>query len=152
MVAIEGFKPIRGYPGTMLEIFGEGFSPEREENKVVVGGAPALVVEADKERLQVITSASAKSGAVEVHIGGHRDDWVRRTGVRARSHPYVAAGIDTGGAHGALDIPEGRGPRRAVLRASGVPYVNVPYCRPPRPRECRCNHEQEAKEEEERRL
>jgi hypothetical protein len=69
--AIDSFRPIRGHPGTVLVIKGRNFAPERGENYVTVGGAPAHVVEASLTRLKVITSYPTLTGAVEVRVGAH---------------------------------------------------------------------------------
>jgi hypothetical protein len=68
---IDSFHPIRGHPGTALEIKGRNFAPARGENYVTVGGAQAHVVEASLTRLKVITSYPTLTGPVEVRVGAH---------------------------------------------------------------------------------
>jgi IPT/TIG domain len=68
------FAPMRGRPGTIVEIHGSNFSGTRADNQVSVGGAPALVVEASESRLRAITDDTARTGPVEVTVGGRTAD------------------------------------------------------------------------------
>jgi hypothetical protein len=67
--SIDSFHPIRGHPGTAMEIRGKNFAPARGDNYVTVGGAPAHVVEATLTHLKVITSYPTLTGPVEVRVG-----------------------------------------------------------------------------------
>jgi hypothetical protein len=69
---VDFFYPIRGCPGIALEIGGKNFSTKREENRVTVGSAPALVVEASSDRLKIITSYATRTGALQVEVGSCR--------------------------------------------------------------------------------
>ena len=71
--SINHFAPIQGHPGTMLEIFGNNFSPATTDNQVIVGGEPALVLAAEPTKLTVITSLSTTTGPVTVEVAGNMD-------------------------------------------------------------------------------
>lgn len=65
---IDYFAPIQGYPGTMVEVYGQNFSPAKTQNAVMVGGAQALVLEASPTRLLVIAGLTTQTGPVKVEI------------------------------------------------------------------------------------
>ncbi|MCC5667770.1 IPT/TIG domain-containing protein [Nostoc sp. CHAB 5784] len=67
--SITDFSPMAGLPGTMLEINGTNFSTTRWENEVTVGGEAAVVVQAESNRLMVITSSQTKTGLVSAKVG-----------------------------------------------------------------------------------
>lgn len=71
--SINHFTPIQGHPGTMLDIHGTNFSPNKTDNIVQVGGEPALVIAAEPTRLTVITSLSTVTGPVTVDVAGNSD-------------------------------------------------------------------------------
>lgn len=52
---VDDFSPKHGWPGTIISITGHGFSPVRDSNAVYIGAERALVVEADPNRLLVVT-------------------------------------------------------------------------------------------------
>jgi hypothetical protein len=66
---IDGFTPVQGYPGTVLEIDGAKFSATRADNHVMVGGKDALVLEASPTRLKVIATVGTETGPVRVRVG-----------------------------------------------------------------------------------
>ncbi|NMG08755.1 IPT/TIG domain-containing protein [Brasilonema sp. UFV-L1] len=68
-LTITDFSPMTGFPGTMLEITGSNFSTVRWENEVNVGGEKAVVVEAESNRLMVITGPQTQPGTVVVTVG-----------------------------------------------------------------------------------
>lgn len=68
---ISQFAPHKGYPGTMLKIYGSNFAATRQDNFVTVGGRPALVVQATATLLEVITDLETATGLVEVKTGVH---------------------------------------------------------------------------------
>ena len=67
---IDRFAPTAGWPGTVIEIEGEGFLDALDDNEVVVGGERALVVRAAVDRLTVLCGAGTQAGTVEVTVGG----------------------------------------------------------------------------------
>jgi len=71
--SINHFAPIQGYPGTVLDIYGTNFSPNKEDHTVTVGGKEAFVLAATPTQLTVITSLSTITGPVTVEVGGHSD-------------------------------------------------------------------------------
>lgn len=71
--SINHFEPIQGHPGTMLDIHGMNFSPNKADNNVTVGGEPAFVVAAEPTKLTVISSLSTVTGPVTVEVGGNSD-------------------------------------------------------------------------------
>lgn len=62
------FQPWSGHAGSLLIIVGRGFSDVRSENIVTVGGHPAVVISAEENRLIVISSNEAETGAVTVAL------------------------------------------------------------------------------------
>ena len=69
---IGGFSPRRGQPGTMIRISGQRFSTIRSDNLVIVGGKPALIVEAHADTLLVITDRQTSTGPVTVEVAGKK--------------------------------------------------------------------------------
>ncbi len=64
--SIDDFSPIRGYPGTEIQITGKNFAETREGNKVTIGGEPATVIEAKPDSLTILSSPLTKTGSIEV--------------------------------------------------------------------------------------
>lgn len=125
--AIVDFQPRRGHAGSLLVIAGSGFSEERHGNVVTVGGETALVVEADADRLVVVTGARTPTGPVEVVVGGEtavgpRDFELLPWPVPSAGEdgpPYSYAGAGPGGAPSAGSVP-----------ATGVASILVVVCHP----------------------
>jgi hypothetical protein len=67
---VSGFTPTEGWPGTIMQISGHGFSANRDDNLVRIGGSSALVIEAEPNRLLVLAGESTLSGPVSVTVGG----------------------------------------------------------------------------------
>jgi hypothetical protein len=66
---IHEVSPVEGWPGTIVEIRGEGFDPHRDANAVIVGNRPALVLRAEPERLVVMAAEDARTGEIRVSVG-----------------------------------------------------------------------------------
>jgi IPT/TIG domain-containing protein len=66
---IHEVSPTQGWPGTIVEIRGEGFDPHRDSNTVIVGNRPALVLRASPERLLVMAAEGARTGEIRVESG-----------------------------------------------------------------------------------
>jgi hypothetical protein len=71
---IHEVSPTQGWPGTLVEIAGEGFDPQRDSNLVIVGDRPALVVRASSERLLAMAAEDARTGEIRVEVGPERAD------------------------------------------------------------------------------
>lgn len=69
---IDKFDPTGGWPGTILTIEGDRFSENRDENAVLIGGAPALIIEASTKRLLVLAGKTTVTGAVTVQVGANK--------------------------------------------------------------------------------
>ena len=65
-VTIYAFDPSGGAPGGNLEIFGVGFSPDANQNHVMIGGTPATVSSTLPCTLVVQVPANAASGQITV--------------------------------------------------------------------------------------
>jgi hypothetical protein len=70
MVSITDFVPREGWPGSLLEIIGTDFAPERDDNVVDIAGVPAVVVDAAPQRLQVLVGPGTGAGPVSVTVAG----------------------------------------------------------------------------------
>ncbi|WP_428265863.1 IPT/TIG domain-containing protein [Haliangium sp.] len=109
------FEPVAGYAGTTMVIIGANFGATREANQVFVGGMPAVVVEAEPNKLLVITDYRSKSGAVEVVTAdGHAESvvdferlpWPKPgDGADAPPFSFMGAGMAAGGGASAGDVP-----------------------------------------------
>jgi IPT/TIG domain len=62
--------PLTGWPGTIIEISGAGFSLVLDNNVVQVGGASPLVLEASASRLLVLADRATTPGPVTVTVSG----------------------------------------------------------------------------------
>ena len=71
---INKVSPEQGWPGTLVEIIGEGFNPHRDSNIVIVGDRPALVVKASPERLLVMAAEDVRTGEIRVEVGPENAD------------------------------------------------------------------------------
>jgi len=58
--------PVQGLPNQIVRIHGRNFSGIRENNEVMFNDKPAVVLEADRNELQVVVPAG--EGEVEVHV------------------------------------------------------------------------------------
>ena len=59
---VDTVNPLAGWPGTIVEISGAGFSSVLDNNVVQVGGASALVLEGSASRLLVLAGPATRSG------------------------------------------------------------------------------------------
>ncbi|MDF5758971.1 IPT/TIG domain-containing protein [Spongiactinospora sp. TRM90649] len=66
--------PREGWPGTLIEITGSEFAPDRDDNLVAIGGERALVVEASATRLLVVAGEHTETGPIIVETGGFTAD------------------------------------------------------------------------------
>ncbi len=111
--AIADFQPWQGYAGSLIVIAGSGFSEERQENSVEVGGKPARVIAAESNRLTVITHYQTRTGPVKVTVDGvtataARDFEVRgwpRPSAGEDGPPFSFAGAGGGGTPSAGTVP-----------------------------------------------
>lgn len=69
-LALLGFAPEHGSPGTAVTIWGQGFSTTANANAVSFNGAAASVISATANQLQTTVPAGATTGAVSVTVGG----------------------------------------------------------------------------------
>ena len=53
-VRLVSVEPRNGYPGDIVTVFGNNFSPDPAADEVTVGGVPAIVIEAASGRLQIV--------------------------------------------------------------------------------------------------
>ena len=67
---VDTVNPLAGWPGTIIEISGAGFSSVLDNNVVQVGGASALVLEGSASRLLVLAGPATTSGPVTVTVSG----------------------------------------------------------------------------------
>jgi hypothetical protein len=67
---VDTVNPLAGWPGTIIEISGAGFSSVLDNNVVQVGGASALVLEGSASRLLVLAGRATTSGPVTVTVSG----------------------------------------------------------------------------------
>jgi hypothetical protein len=71
---IHEISPKQGWPGTIVEIRGEGFDPHRDANAVIVGNRPALVLRAESDRLLVMAAEDVRTGEVRVTVGPNSEE------------------------------------------------------------------------------
>jgi len=64
------FNPKTAWQGSRIVIEGAGFSPNRLENQVRIGGADAIVLEASPTRIEALVGPGAASGPVKVTVNG----------------------------------------------------------------------------------
>lgn len=73
-ISVDEMRPRQGWPGTIVEITGTGFSAARDDNVVTVGGDSAIVLESEPNRLLVLVGEGAGTGPVEISAGGSTVD------------------------------------------------------------------------------
>lgn len=69
-LSVQDVVPREGWPGSIVEISGADFAPARDDNQVIVGGRPALILEASATRLLVVVGEDAASGPISVEVAG----------------------------------------------------------------------------------
>lgn len=68
-VIVADFSPKLGKSGTVVNITGQNFNPDRQVNAVSIGGGPAVVNGAAREALEVTAGTAVASGRVTVSTG-----------------------------------------------------------------------------------
>ncbi|TPV97269.1 MAG: hypothetical protein B7733_00435 [Myxococcales bacterium FL481] len=68
-LVVEGFAPNAAAPGTMVEVFGRGFSPDVAKNEVTVAGKAWSVVKVGADRLLAIVPNGASDGPITIAVG-----------------------------------------------------------------------------------
>lgn len=71
---IDTVSPTSGWPGTLVDIVGEGFDAHRDANTVIVGDRPAMVLRASPDRLLVMAAEDARTGVIRVDVAGASAD------------------------------------------------------------------------------
>nr|MDO8111036.1 IPT/TIG domain-containing protein [Candidatus Sigynarchaeota archaeon] len=125
--AIIDFQPVQGYAGTLIVIGGSGFSIERNNNYVEVGGRPARVIAAEPNRLIVITHHQTRTGPVKVTVDGKTTSGSRdfsiipwpKPDTSLDGPPYSYEGIGTGNA-----------PSMGTVPSKGTARILVVVCNP----------------------
>ncbi|KAK4109105.1 hypothetical protein N656DRAFT_356578 [Canariomyces notabilis] len=69
-ISISRIEPAAGRPGSLVSISGSNFSDRLDENKVEIGGVPALVVRVAKTELQVLVDEICTGGPIIVTSHG----------------------------------------------------------------------------------
>jgi hypothetical protein len=69
-ISISRIEPAAGRPGSLVSISGSNFSDRLDENKVEIGGVPALVVRVAKTELQVLVDETCTGGPIIVTSHG----------------------------------------------------------------------------------
>src|SRR5262245_6618787 len=116
---IASFHPTKDYPGAAVAITGVGFDPDRMANQVRVGGRPAYVLEADANRLLVLTHPQVTTGPVEVKVGAAPA--VGPTDFVALPWPHPDSGAD-----GPPYAFEGRKPTGGPVAAGSAAAGDIP--------------------------
>jgi M6 family metalloprotease-like protein len=109
--------PFLTYPGSVIDIVGEGFADTLDGNTVMVGGQPARVIHASTTALKVIVSLDALDGPITVDTGGNT--WVSPNDFKAKPYPLPGSGEDGPPAYfeGAQNLLQGDLPSTGTLRA-----------------------------------
>src|SRR6188472_1335038 len=68
-ISITDFSPRSGWPGTIITIRGHGFSANRDENEVLIGGVHSLIIDASPDVLVVMAGESTTGGTISVRVG-----------------------------------------------------------------------------------
>jgi hypothetical protein len=126
---IDRFDPLEDYPGAAMVIEGVNFAADRADNRVRIGGRPALVVESEPTRLLVITHHETTTGAVEVEVDGRTGAALRaftalpwpKPGSMADGPPYSYSGIAPG---------SGTPPSPGTVSPTGTARILVVNCYP----------------------
>ncbi|MEE9381881.1 MAG: PA14 domain-containing protein [Nannocystaceae bacterium] len=71
-LGVDGIVPNAAVAGTMIEVFGHGFSPDPAKNKVSAGGKAWKVVKVGSDRLLAIVPNGAEDGRVKVEVGASK--------------------------------------------------------------------------------
>lgn len=67
---IVDFSPKSGYQGSLITIQGVGFSEDRTENVVRIGGVPAVVLSASPVEIEALVGAGTMGGVIQVEVNG----------------------------------------------------------------------------------
>src|SRR5262245_25595999 len=108
---IDSFHPLSGWPGSIVTITGDRFSENRDANLVRIGGAPALVIEAEAAQLLVLAGKPTVTGTITVEVDGKT---------------ATSAGVFTVLAQPAIENPAESGPPRFFSGPMhGTPLLGV---------------------------
>src|SRR3954454_22766910 len=104
-LSVSGISPADGWPGTVISVYGTGFSEDLDDNTVDIGGVRALIMEAAATRLRVLVDEHTLTGPVRVSAAGHNATapepftvrpWPELRDVRRSGAPAFFHGPQTG--------------------------------------------------------
>jgi len=109
-------KPVRTYPGSVINIIGSGFAETLDGNTVTVGGQPARVLRATNTELKVIASLASKDGPITVTTSGATA--TSPENFKAKPYPLPGGGEDGPPSYfeGAQNLQPGDLPSTGTLR------------------------------------
>jgi hypothetical protein len=116
---VTSFTPGNGQRGTVLTIQGSGFSANRLDNTVTVGGSNGFVLSADPAELKVLVELDTDSGPVGVTVGSD----VATSGAMFTVIGYPAPGDDT--ADGPPVVTTGVSPAPGTGDVNPIGTINV---------------------------
>lgn len=111
--------PQKGYPGDIVTILGRNFSAERTGNVVEIGGAKAEVLEASKDRIQIILP-EMEPGDYNIHITAPsgESDALTFTYLKVPDHQYLVSTVV--GVQGVYDVRDGVGTAAITKLPTGL--------------------------------
>lgn len=95
-VTITAMQPMQGIPGDPIIITGTGFSANKANNSVKIGGKAADVTEASHTRLRVIVPQHPANGKVEITVNGTTNQTVTNLTVEVPDAVFETSWMTTG--------------------------------------------------------
>lgn len=112
-------EPQKGYPGDIVTILGRNFSPDRNKNIVLIDGVQAEILEAEKDKLQIILpELSSGEYIVSITAPSGESDALRFTYLKVPDHQYLVSTIV--GVLGAYAVKDGVGTAAITKLPTGL--------------------------------
>ena len=123
-LAVTGFAPASGAPGSAVTVYGSGFSPTPLSNTVAFNGVQAVVTAAASGSLAVTVPSGATDGRISVTVGGVTATSGQDFVVLSPDAPVISSFAPPSGAAGTTVTVTGTGfataPGATTVKLNGV--------------------------------
>jgi hypothetical protein len=129
---VTGIEPRSASPGDVVTVAGRGFAPRALDNKVTVGGVPALIVKASARGLEfVVPRVIAGGGTVAITVPGSTHVGEEEIGITLPPEPigfrFVAEPFEDVPGHEHAALSTGIGPAFILTTAQGKTAAERAY-------------------------
>ena len=112
-------EPQKGYPGDIVTVLGRNFSPDRSKNVVLIGGVRAEILEAGKDKIQIILPEMEPGEyVVSISTPSGESEALSFTYLKVPDHQYLVSTVV--GVLGAYDVKDGVGTAAITKLPTGL--------------------------------